>query len=525
MSKTYPQPTAVRLIERFSRAAAITLPTDLPISSESFVAAFVTADIGNSLIDARAAIRLIQRWFGSDAELARGRLDDLAHFWAGQARSGETPPVRLNYRWTVVRTAARLLLYLQSCGIGATQSWESDAALVNAYADVLADEDYGPWSTVQKMAAFAHFAIWCRLNRFGRDELDLSLASRFAQHSCLCSVGARLRGPCPKYSEGYHTAAIRYIRMVRGEHPLLTNGLLANRQRVFHDPPAPSVAAFLEELHTVRGLHPATLGTYRREVLRWHGELGEDASRYTAQLVRSVYLRQLETRRPRSPGLILGSMRAYLAFRGRRGECPIELPNVLLPRRHYQQARIPRVVDYGHLRDLVARDHPSTDAEIRDHAIMRLLLETGLRGGEVRHLQLTDLDFKNARLKIHGKGGRHAVVPLTQKAGEALLRYVEQVRPPATDLSVFLRLRAPFVVVDLKGISYIAAKWLRRHGLAGGSHLFRHSLATAILDQGGSLQNVATILRHQNVDTSRIYAKVSVRMLMAVAQPYPGARP
>jgi integrase len=55
-----------------------------------------------------------------------------------------------------------------------------------------------------------------------------------------------------------------------------------------------------------------------------------------------------------------------------------------------------------------------------------------------------------------------------------------------------------------------------------GAHLLRHSAATAMLRAGGSLDTIATVLRHRSPDTTAYYAKVDVMMLQHVAQPWPG---
>ncbi|MBL7466147.1 tyrosine-type recombinase/integrase, partial [Escherichia coli] len=74
-------------------------------------------------------------------------------------------------------------------------------------------------------------------------------------------------------------------------------------------------------------------------------------------------------------------------------------------------------------------------------------------------------------------------------------------------------------------IAGIVARTRDRGGIEGvptGSHIFRHSLATNLLRAGAGLESVGTILRHSSPETTAIYAKVDLPMLMKIAQPWPG---
>jgi site-specific recombinase XerD len=104
--------------------------------------------------------------------------------------------------------------------------------------------------------------------------------------------------------------------------------------------------------------------------------------------------------------------------------------------------------------------------------------------------------------------------------------YLTEARPPAREAHVFLRVQAPFrPFASASEIAGIVARAVARTGIEGvptGSHLFRHSLATAMLRGGANLESVGTILRHRSPSTTAIYAKVDITMLEAVAQPWLG---
>ena len=106
------------------------------------------------------------------------------------------------------------------------------------------------------------------------------------------------------------------------------------------------------------------------------------------------------------------------------------------------------------------------------------------------------------------------------------MAYLTEARPPASEAHVFLRVQAPFrPFVSASEIAGIVARAVARTGIEGvptGSHLFRHSLATAMLRGGANLELVGTVLRHRSPGTTAIYAKVDITMLEAVAQPWLG---
>jgi integrase len=144
----------------------------------------------------------------------------------------------------------------------------------------------------------------------------------------------------------------------------------------------------------------------------------------------------------------------------------------------------------------------------------------------VCQLRLTDIDWVKALVRVNGKSRRPAQLPLPQDTGDALLAYIEQVRPAVQDDHVFLRIQAPFrPFASSAEIARIVARARRRAGVEGvpsGAHVFRHSLATAMVRSGASLESIGAVLRHRSPVTTAIYAKVDVAMLARVAQPWPG---
>jgi site-specific recombinase XerD len=162
----------------------------------------------------------------------------------------------------------------------------------------------------------------------------------------------------------------------------------------------------------------------------------------------------------------------------------------------------------------------------RDRAILLLLARLGLRAGDIVQMRLQDIDWKGAWVHVSGKGRRHTRLPLTQEVGDAIVSYVQESRPRSHTDTLFLRSRAPFRGFrSHPAVSVIVATAFRRAGIKrpgrGAAHLLRHSVASSMLRQGASLQELSALLRHRSIDTTQIYAKIDVTSLQQIAQPWP----
>jgi len=117
-------------------------------------------------------------------------------------------------------------------------------------------------------------------------------------------------------------------------------------------------------------------------------------------------------------------------------------------------------------------------------------------------------------------------MPLPADVGDAVAQYLRCGRPQCSCRRVFIRDRAPHAgFTRSNAISYIAASALHNAGVKSarkGAHLFRHSLATAMLRNRASLEEIGQLLRHTSPDSTAIYAKVELAALRPLAMRWPG---
>ena len=163
----------------------------------------------------------------------------------------------------------------------------------------------------------------------------------------------------------------------------------------------------------------------------------------------------------------------------------------------------------------------------RDYAILLMLARLGLRANEIATLTLDDVDWRAGQLSVQAKGRQRAQLPLPYEVGSVVAAYLQNGRPRSDSRRLFLRDLAPHAgFASSGGISMVATTALKRAGIEGvahmGSHLFRHSLATALLQSGASFTEIGQILRHQDHDTTRIYAKVDIDSLRVLGIRWPG---
>jgi integrase len=163
----------------------------------------------------------------------------------------------------------------------------------------------------------------------------------------------------------------------------------------------------------------------------------------------------------------------------------------------------------------------------RGYAMARCMLDLGLRVSEVATLQLEDLHWQDGTVGIGaGKARRVDVLPLPVQTGRALVAYLRHGRPASPSRAVFVRDRAPLdAPMTTEIVRHAMRQAFVRCGLADrytGTHILRRTVATQMRVAGASVKQIADVLRHRSLDTTRIYTKLDRPQLATVAAPWPG---
>jgi site-specific recombinase XerD len=170
----------------------------------------------------------------------------------------------------------------------------------------------------------------------------------------------------------------------------------------------------------------------------------------------------------------------------------------------------------------------STATGRRDYAMGLCMAELGLRVSEVVEVELEDLDWRNGLMQIRSPKGRQSrQLPITHRLGKAIAGYFKAGRPNSSCRSAFLRHRAP--VGKAVGRELVRGVVRRAYVRIGcpqwtGTHILRHTAATRLHQRGATLKEIADLLGHRSIDTSKIYTKVDLPVLRTVALSWPEAR-
>jgi len=153
---------------------------------------------------------------------------------------------------------------------------------------------------------------------------------------------------------------------------------------------------------------------------------------------------------------------------------------------------------------------------------LMLLAVYGLRRGEVARLQLDDLDWAGERIVVpRPKQRRIQHYPLVPPVGEAIVRYLQEVRPRCTYRSLFLTMAAPIRPLSALSITPIVRWRLKALGVdlpRRGAHCLRHACATHLLASGFSLKEIGDHLGHRAAKSTLSYTKVDLAGLRQVAE-------
>ncbi|KRL66206.1 tyrosine recombinase XerC [Companilactobacillus versmoldensis] len=156
---------------------------------------------------------------------------------------------------------------------------------------------------------------------------------------------------------------------------------------------------------------------------------------------------------------------------------------------------------------------------IRNSALLELLYATGMRVSECSNLTMSQLDFTNGIVLIHGKGDKDRYVPFGEYAQTALKKYFEESRTVLMKQYdqdhdfVFINSRGQ--QLTSRGIEYILNKVIKQTSLTADihPHMIRHTFATHLLDNGADLRTVQEMLGHSSLSTTQIYTHVTMEHL------------
>lgn len=366
-------------------------------------------------------------------------------------------------------------------------------------------------------ASARHFGHWLQSAKIAVAEINEDTVRRFARHRCCCPGVRR----ADRLSAKYVNRARRFVSFL-AECGIVTPWT-QDEPRAHDD----QVLAFQIWLRRHRGISERTIDRHGRMVMRLLPALGPDPRHYDARLIRQAILGEAQRNSRANLKTMTMALRGYLRYLATQGLCRSGLDHAIPTVPQWRLAALPRYISTAEVERVIASCDITTPMGVRDRAVLLLLARLGLRAGDISGMRLDDIDWSEGTLRVRGKGRREVRLPLPQDAGDAIIDYLRDARPPAACEQIFLRTVAPFRPLVSASVSSIVSLALGRadidHAPSRGAHLLRHSAATSMLRACATLDVIGTVLRHRSVDTTAHYAKVDVDMLLRVAQPWPGS--
>lgn len=220
----------------------------------------------------------------------------------------------------------------------------------------------------------------------------------------------------------------------------------------------------------------------------------------------------------------VAELRSVLRFLYLQGITPLRLGTAVPPVGGWRLSSLPPTMTAADVQALLDSCDRSSPVGVRNFAMMILIARLGLRSIEVARLELRDVDWRAGELVVRGKARRRDRLPLPAEVGEALVAYLSCGRNPEGARHLFLTCKAPRGPIRADLVGDVVERACERAGLPHvGPHRLRHALAGELLRQGAGLVAIGQLLRHQDLATTALYAKVDLSTLRGVVQVWPGA--
>ncbi|MCK9908049.1 tyrosine-type recombinase/integrase [Microbacteriaceae bacterium K1510] len=229
-----------------------------------------------------------------------------------------------------------------------------------------------------------------------------------------------------------------------------------------------------------------------------------------------------------SPGTVrvmASTVRCYLRHRSLLGDDVRHLLRAVPKPAKWDTGNLPEGLTAEELDQLLHAFDAPCPSRRRGYAIVRCLVDLGLRTSEVIGLRLDDIDWESGVVCLApGKGRRAGILPLPVATGEAIVNYILHERPKTDRREIFVRHVGPRggrvgrrVVQRTLHAAYKRLGWDRTR-----VHILRHTLGSRLINSGTPIKQIADVLRHRSIQTAADYVRVDMARLSVVALPWPG---
>ncbi len=214
----------------------------------------------------------------------------------------------------------------------------------------------------------------------------------------------------------------------------------------------------------------------------------------------------------------LRSFYKYLIRNGKTMKNPAEMIQTMKMEKY-----IPNFLSVDEMFELLKTRKDSSISDLRNLAMLELFYSSGLRLSELAGLNVADLNFKEALVKVRGKGRKERIVPIGSPARSALQEYLAktgEVRKKSDAASLnnplFLNMRGARITG--RSIARILDDTVKKSGIGRkiSPHALRHTFATHLLNEGADLRSIQELLGHESLSTTQKYTAVNISRMMEI---------
>jgi len=282
-----------------------------------------------------------------------------------------------------------------------------------------------------------------------------------------------------------------------------------------------AASGYAKTTMTTRRLHLRELSRWlaARQVRSVTRITKETLDRYARHLHKTATMRNGEPLSVVHRREHIKAVRSFFQWLCRTGHIAYNPAETLkLPRPEF---RLPRnVLSVDDVERIMACADDGTPDGIRKRALLEMLYSTGIRRGELCTLRVGDVDRDRQTVRIvHGKGNRERMVPIGKRALAWLKRYEHDVRRTLVAKSTpFLFLNDSGLPFRPERLSLIVRRAFESAGIEirGACHIFRHTAATLMFENGADIRFIQEFLGHETIQTTQIYTRVSKKRLCAI---------
>lgn len=249
-----------------------------------------------------------------------------------------------------------------------------------------------------------------------------------------------------------------------------------------------------------------------------------DVSEITPEII-SNYLVSICPHHEKSIASILTTLRVFLRFLYLNGYTEKDLSLSVPKQNRYYYPAVPSTWEPAEVKRMLDAIDRGSPLGKRDYAILLLVAKLGIRAGDIKALNLSDLNWAAKIITFtQEKTNVEVTYPILHDVGWALIDYLQNARPVCESPYLFVRLHAPFEAFgENANLHNIITKYTRLagitvpHGKRHGLHSLRHSLASTLLEQGASLTVISEILGHVDSKSTSVYLHTDLNGLKGCA--------